>query len=226
MRHSSKKNKAETASSGRGTIYMTLSLFIILLSFMIVLTSNADISPEKTLPVLDSIDKSFGLSPTHNARIPVLSSIPPRLSKNDRILFDQIENLFRAQTTPIETQIIGNDNILFMRIPLKDLVEALGLNRKRSTAKHELLMARLSAMLSRDSNQTQYEANILLGIGQNPALLDLAPNNEEYNNVILMDKVARRLIKGGVPAKLITTGLHRGKKDFVDLYFYALGTKS
>lgn len=116
-------NKAETSS---GSQFQTLALFIILLSFFIVLNSISTFEEEKIKPVLQSIEATFADRVIRNDLAPSVTEDPAQATENGTV-YDHLDALFQSQFKKIDlsARTDHEKGIFYTELPYQTLERAV-----------------------------------------------------------------------------------------------------
>ena len=180
--------------SGESVLYTSLSLFIILLAFFLVLTSNSNFDQERVRPVLESLEQTF------TTRVFEQSSGPSFVedsaqSIGDGAALQNLAQLFKAETAGIEPQLIPSRGFLSLEIDhnsFKDIVADIG--NKTSPSSVSATLMRVLKGESAESPQLQMEI-WLPSTPDNETLLDSADN---FVNLLIVSGIAPARISLGV----------------------------
>ena len=210
-----------------GGHFLTLSLFIVLLSFFIVLTTLSSFDSGKTQPVIESVQMAFSSNIVQQDTAPAFEEGQNEdLNKGDAL--DRLKALFAAELTGLEPTKNRLGTKLHVRIPLNVLEDAvLGGNKLvegndeggDGTSIADEFLPTLISLVKSENTGVSYRMDMILNVLDNPA--------EMYNDApaILTEK-ARKIAKiaqvielAGLSKKLIKPGIGRGTSGQVDLYF-------
>lgn len=113
-------------TSGSGSQFQTLALFIILLSFFIVLNSISTFEDEKIKPVLQSIEATFADRVIRKELAPSVTEDPAQATGNGTV-YDHLEALFQSQFKKLNPslQIDEEKGIFYTTIPYEQLERAI-----------------------------------------------------------------------------------------------------
>ncbi len=124
MTLSNKIIKKQTANED-GITLQTLALFIILLSFFIVLNSISSFEEEKIKPVMASIEATFAHRVIQQELAPSVTKNPDQAT-GEGTVYDQIDTLFQSQFKTLENvQKDDKIGLFYAEIPYKTLQTSL-----------------------------------------------------------------------------------------------------
>ncbi len=120
-----KVNKNEEARPSSTTL-QTLALFIILLSFFIVLNSLSTFEEEKIRPVMESIEATFANRVIRNERAPSVTD-SEELSINEGSTYQNLDALFKSQFAQFSDSMKVDDEkgLFYVTLTYKALQKAL-----------------------------------------------------------------------------------------------------
>ena len=194
--------------------YLALALFIMLLSFFIILNGISDYEDERSQPIMASISAVFSSSAiSETASAPSTMESTSQSDKKGSAL-DELEELFTAQITGLKAQQNAIGTSMSLTMKLDDFEKAL---TSPETASVNFMPTLIS--LVQTQNNIPYRMDIIVGIGKNPARL----NSEDPRAAAAMVRkaafLAQTLENAGLPNKLVSTGLGAGPAGYVNLHF-------
>lgn len=186
----------------------TLSIFILLLAFFIVLNALSSFETSKVAPVISSINKTFGTKQTDRVfQGPSLRSDPQEGAGEGMMVLEELEGLFRARIQSVQAARSDSDGTLLLRLSLEELDVIL--DEKKALARS------LYSMMKTGEDGRQYDLTLL---GNMPAHKELFnPEGEEL--VRRLSRIVGELEKNGVPGFLLSLGLQEGPRGTVELMF-------
>jgi len=203
--------------------FLSLSLFIMLLSFFIILNSLSSYEDVKSKPVLNSISMAFSKDTPDPILAPNTVESPIE-SNNEGDSLDKLKNLFNAQITGVEVTTNRLGTMMHMRMPLSKFENSLlaPIRQVRPGARlgepGTFIPTLLSLMQSRET-EIPYRMDMVLNTAENPAE---AFANDADQTRLDMKKIAnltKRLEDSGLDKKLISGGIARGEVGMIDIYF-------
>ncbi|MBL4589156.1 MAG: flagellar motor protein MotB [Alphaproteobacteria bacterium] len=200
-----RKTKPNPVTNGDGVTLQTLALFIILLSFFIVLNSISTFEEEKIKPVMESIGATFANRVVRNELAPSVTPDPAQ-AIGEGTVYDHLEELFQSQFKQISNPQRDDERGLFYTtLPYKALKNALLDIRphhlSRIDKSGEFLSLLKSLILSNNHN---FRLDIVL---ETPDDLFALTQEEQ---TIVAQKVAflgERLAQVGFPPERISIGI-------------------
>ena len=200
-----------------GNPYLNLSLFIMLLSFFLILNGISDFEKNKSYPVLNSLNITFASKDTEDSVMPAAQAPEDNSSRSGETL-DQVDALFRVHISSTQARQNRLGTEMHMRMDYDEFVQALSLSlREGLSGDRQGLVRTLISLLDAQAN-VPYIIEVVHNIGENPANLDNSSVRKAYEESKL-PSLMTRLQKAGMPSHLITMGIGDGQSDTVDLFF-------
>jgi hypothetical protein len=208
----------EDDAKSLGSQIPSLSMFVILLAFFVLLNSISTLKTEKVKPMMESIEGAFAskISATEdwqpsNIQDEQKAAGEGRVSK-------RIEGMFTAQIAGIETQEDATTGTLLMRMKYDDFAAAISSTGNNATANQQFMRTWVSMMRS-DNAGHPYRMDAFLQVGDNPA--ELQSEQPQKMTVLMRDLsvMAQQLEKAGLPQKLMTIGMEQGQDGMIELLF-------
>ncbi len=207
----------EDGRPGFGAQSVSLSLFLILLAFFIVLNASSSFDRVKMRPVIESLEETFASRAIGEDELPALLSDPAKFRGMGET-YDDVEGLLRSLAPGIKSERLNGNGVLFIRVTENEWRRILGLDGSAHSGDSDFL-ARLSVLLMPQDKSIRYSTSIMLGLGDSPALLAIENPGTVEQAMKRADAYARNFTRRGFPSSLVMTGLHAGKKNHVDLLF-------
>lgn len=206
--------------------YLQLSLFILLLSFFIILNGISGYDDSRSRVVIDSLDVAFSSGIIgENERQEVVEQVAPTPKEGAGHVFTQIDALFRAQLTDFDAGIDTGRDEMVVRTDLDDFRAALdyiedGLRREDAgedvVAAQPLLLDNLVSQLRSAQSGKPYRMNLTL----------LVPDFEDDQRRGLAQESAATLmtqfIFAGLPAELLSVAVKKGVQGRLVIQFQPL----
>ena len=203
-----RKTKPNPVANDDGITLQTLALFIILLSFFIVLNSISTFEEEKIKPVMESIGATFANRVVRNELAPSVTPDPAQ-AIGEGTVYDHLEELFQSQFKHISTpQRNDEQGIFYTTIPYKALKNALLDIRphhlSRIDKSGEFLYLLKSLMLS---NNHDFRLDLVL---ETPDDLFALTPVEQTSTAQKVAFLGERLAQVGFPPERISIGISSG----------------
>lgn len=210
--------KPATATETPSSIMASLSLYLIILAFFIMLNTISQREGSRTEGVLDSISSSFKEFP--HTTIVSLEAADQGAGEDDAPGFEKsIEELFESAFPLAEIKVLKVLDQIEVTLPLDSMFESGGTGIR---GKHEPVLDRLAELLSYQLPGKIHEVEALLSLP--PRLeIDRADVNEPNDVVPLAvsraGAMARELSARGVRASVIAIGIERRDPDTMRFLF-------
>jgi len=193
--------------------FLSLSLFIMLLSFFIILNSMSNFESSKAREALKSLTTTFQIQELvqgpDSGYQPVEKFVKGRGSA-----LDQLEGLFNAQIAGVDIQKNRLGTQMHVQMPVREFEE----NIRGQGGSGGKFSAMLSSLLVAQEH-IAYRMDMVLNVEENPAFM-AGENPEKTNQYLKRISVLAQDVKDiGIPEKLITAGLGSGDKDTLDIFF-------
>lgn len=195
--------------------FLSLSLFIILLSFFVFLRSLSSFDDSRVGAVTRSIDRAFSLTP---AGVDDGFSLPPYTSGDKGagdapLPLDCVKSLFRSNIAGVKA--VSNHSGTQMRVTANagDFEAALGDEAVGKESKFRSML--VSLLLAKDVTNISWQMEIVLGVGMSPSDLLKADAMAAVNRV---SQMTERLEALGMPQEMLSAGLGNGKRGTIDIY--------
>ena len=203
--------------------FLGLSLFIMLLSFFIILNAISNYEITKSRPVLNSLNIAFSTKETLDITPPGLQQTQNQDQQLGSTL-DRIEELFRSQISSVEAKQNRLGTVMHVRLPFNDfqnaLISSLTVPREPPApgAQAVDLLPMLVSLLE-TQRSVAYKMDMVLNVEESlPYLVAEQPGRfAVYNRAI--SEVAYKLEDSGLPKVQISAGLESGDAGMIDLFF-------
>lgn len=214
--------------------YISLSLFVILLCFFLVLNSLSTFEPVKMHNVLSSVQFAFAGKTEGEMDLPSVRVTPSQnFGKGDALaplkaLFNTEIKGFKASTNRMGTE-------MMVRLPVAEFERHIGLAADAGIARRSTLDGRGGAFLSTlvsllNTAQTEipYRMDILLNLPSDPSVLNIGEPEAFRAALGQVSAYSEALEKAGLPRKLVSSGLAEGVPanrfegqgdSYIELYF-------
>jgi flagellar motor protein MotB len=205
---------------------MTLSLFIMLLAFFIVLNAISSYEELKTEKVKRSVLLAFSKDQTMKENLPSPRPDEARSMKEGHS-FDRLDALFEAQIAGFEAVQSKSRGVMMVKVPVDKFTEAImALDQKDATqypsrrdVRGNFFLPTLVSILRSDLDGAPTRMEILFGLNGNPAELKNQEPTTIRQAIDQAGVLSQRLEKQGMPQKLLNIGLENSNPDFVNLVF-------
>lgn len=223
-----KKNQVSSdISTGASRQLLSLSLFIVLLAFFIVLNGVSSFDEGKVRDTMDSVGFAFGTS--IEAKYGLEGDLGSQTAHTDEdqtrgSVFDRMQALFNANIPGHKAVLSKSNGILHIAIPLEEFEQALDKSieaggRVREDEISDYIFDALIALMNRDDDGIKYRMDVYYNLRTNPAeLFNKSP--QEFNTQLNRSSgLARKIEQIGLPENLMSISMSKGNPAVVDLYF-------
>ncbi|MBX2835058.1 MAG: hypothetical protein KTR28_08830 [Micavibrio sp.] len=187
--------------------YLGLSLFLMLLSFFIILNSMSEFKQDKAAPVLNSLTLAF--TPDDEVKLDAGPTEAPAPAEREGSTLDKIQGLFNAQISGLKAK----QNRMGTELRLK-------MNR-------DAFMAEANSTLAGDGSAFFLDTLVSLIDTQNTArykmdmVASVAGDDRATRESVAQDMsaLAGKLEAAGLPQNMISAGIGEGEAGTVELHF-------
>ena len=205
--------------------FLSLSLFIMLLSFFIILNTMASFDEDKSNPVIKSLNVALSAKEIEeNIAQSTIPEIEEDISRGSTI--DRVEALFNSNISGLKVHKNSFGNEMYVTLPLEEFESVMldiGQGKVSQGDAFGGITARfmpvLVSLLKSEENDMPYRMDILLNIEKNPAQLQ---NKAPEQAALLIEKSAtftKILEEAGLPKMLMSTGIEKGQRQTISLSF-------
>jgi hypothetical protein len=162
--------RLQTPESPESVLYTSLSLFIILLAFFMVLASYSAFDEKRVRPILDSLEQTFTTRVFSDGVAPNFVEDPSR-GAGEGFVLEDLSKLFKAEAAGIEPQLIPSRGILSLEIPNNKFIDIV--NIMKAGMSPTSLSATLLRVLKEDDTNKSRTPNLQMEIWLRPEDKDL-----------------------------------------------------
>lgn len=219
-----KRYNGETEQKSLGGQLLSLSLFIMLLAFFIVLNSKASFEEMKFQPIMQSVALAF------SSKIAQDQQDKPSITRSDQMgseegdALERLGKLFNAEIATAEVVTNRQRGTMAVRVPRKDFEDAVANigTRRATSAFGQSFLPMLASILRSDADHP-YRMDMTFSLPENPARMQNTQPQAMTEAVKSVAAHAVALERAGLPARLMTVGLRRddggrGERDMVEIY--------
>lgn len=194
--------------------FLSLALFIMLLSFFIILNAVSSFEETKSAPVLNSLSITFSGKDLQEALEPnIVESAAQSINEGDTL--DQLKALFNAHITGAKTRKNRLGTTMHIRMPIQQFERSLSAPRSAQGS----FLPTLASLIQTSDTKTIYRMDMVLNIPATPANAVSDAPEMLRKNLRKIALISKRIEENGVPKKLISSGLSQGEEDIIDIYF-------
>lgn len=206
--------------------FLALSLFLMLLSFFIVMNAISGFDETKKNPVMESISLTFAYKDPEKENNDPSPDPTTRLVVNQGDTLTNIEGLFSANIANFQATKNRLGTIMHVRLPLNSFEYQINMPQIMKddgdvieNAEGKFLITMVT-LLRGAQNKMPYRMDMALSVPSAPQ--DFMRNNpDEYAKQIKkLSEISQTLERSGMPVKLMSAGIEEGDEGYIDLYFY------
>lgn len=194
-----------------GNQFLSLSLFIMLLSFFIVLSAMSDFSMSRSATVMNSLAIAFSSKEIPDTLEPNLTPALEQSFRQGNAL-DHVEALFRSHISGVNIARNRLGTEMHMRISVTDFDNYI------SDPTSKFMNVLVSLLDSQSGQNGPYRMDIILNGPQPPAQMWTENRDQLDQKTTTASLYATRLEQLGLPRKLLTVGLGTGDINMIDLF--------
>ncbi|MCL4679325.1 MAG: hypothetical protein KJ017_12115 [Alphaproteobacteria bacterium] len=199
--------------------YMSLSLFLMLLSFFIIMNGTSGFEESKARPVMRSLSVAFSNTTTEQGEAPLSEFVPHSFTGEGETL-ERIESLFNSHLPDAQAKRNRLGNMMRIRLPVRSF--EIGIDTTEATAtgsEKGKFLPMLVALLQSQSAGIPYRMDMMMALPDDPAALAASNPSALREKLTSVSTMAQSLERAGIPGTLMGTGLERGENGFIDIYF-------
>lgn len=203
-----------------GGAFLSLSLFIILLAFFIILTAASNLDEAKTTDVIDSLEQSFASKNAGDDNYPARATGPVK-STGQGSMFDNIEAMLNARFLGVEKRRSFGKNVAYMQIDKAQFKSFMGMTeaQKIGHAERDAFFHKLQVVLTSVEGETPYQIHLAVSVNE-PAATDVDGQTRTKHDAIKeLDLIAQKIVEAGFPKERISIGLADKDSDKITLEF-------
>jgi len=210
--------------------FLSLSLFLMLLSFFIVLNSMSDFEEKTAVPaVLNSLNIAFtgkdqNILDGHINIGPSAVPTPYEEGRGEGDTLETIEGLFNAHIAGFEAKRNRLGTVMHVSLPIGSFERAVktsSLEAPQGGDANPLNFSQTMITLLRSSEESRpYRIDMVYNLENDPVVLLRAAPDTFKAALVRVSALAGYLEQKGLPKKMMSVGLSKGKTGYIDLYFY------
>lgn len=199
--------------------FLALSLFIMMLSFFIILNTLSNFEEVRSKPVLNSIALAFSNQKDYERTDAGMDRTDIDSSVHTGDALDNLEGLFRAQIAGLDVRKNRLGTMMHIRMSREKFEKVLVTPDNPGQKTGSSFMPTLVSIVQ-SQDTIPYRMDIVLNIPDNPPDLQNNEPAEALNAVRRSAVYTQSLEDAGLPSKLVTAGLGAGPEETVDVYFH------
>tara|TARA_B100001989_G_scaffold252549_1_gene235019 strand:- start:5221 stop:5931 length:711 start_codon:yes stop_codon:yes gene_type:complete len=205
--------------------FLALSLFLMLLSFFIVMNAVSGYEKTKTQPVMKSLSLAFSNKEIVEDHGPSEEpTMMMNLGKGDTL--SKIEGLFDGHIANFTAKRNRLGTIMHVRLPVLAFKRAIEMpqlqskdDSKLSNLADESFLQTLVTLLRAEENNLPYRMDMILETSYQPDVISEETQSRMRSDLTRVSGFASRLENYGMPQQYISAGLQFGETGYVSLYF-------
>lgn len=203
--------------------FLSLSLFLMLLSFFIVLNAISSFEDIKSQPVLNSLSLTFSQEASKEHLKNTAPEPNPRAAEKEGDTLDKIEGLFKGNIAAFDVSRNKLGTVMHVRVPVVQFENAIDISeydvQNTDQAGRGSFAQTIVTILRSAQGGNPYRVDMVLNISEGPARQMRNTPVEFQQELRRVGGYALLLEESGMPKKMITAGLAQGESGYIDLYF-------
>ena len=208
--------------------FLSLSLFLMLLSFFIVINSMSTFEQETAVPaVLNSLSLAFSRDQKYikeYIRGPSAIPSPYEGGKGEGDTLETIEGLFNANIAGFTAKKNRLGTVMHVALPINDferIVKTATVEAPQGGDADPMTFSQTMITLLRSAQGGKpYRLDMVYNQENDPMVLLRGAPDTFRDNLIRVSALAGYLERKGMPKKMMSVGLNKGKPGNIDLFFY------
>lgn len=204
--------------------FLALSLFIMLLSFFIILNALSNFEDVKSRPVLNSIATTFSNEAPEDIYSPnAIESTQKSINEGDTL--DKLQRVFNAHITGAEVSKNRLGTMMHIRMPVQQFESSLLAPSRNNAISSQSLGApgtftpTLISLMQTRETEIPYRMDMILNTKQDPASSVVDAPEQVRVDMRKIATLSKKLEESGLEKKLVSAGLARGELGMIDIYF-------
>lgn len=207
--------------------FLSLSLFLMLLAFFIVLNSNSVDEEQRERKVLDSIALSFSNNKTEIEKAAPEAEENPLASISRGDTLTDIEGLFNANVEGFEVTKNLLGTVMHVRLPVAKFENALQFEEEQGIDIQQIkqgekgsFIKTLVSLLRAEERGVPFRMDMILNTENTPAKSN-AKNTDDFKaSMKRIGGIITTLENAGVPTRMMSAGLVQGNQAVLDIYIH------
>ncbi len=203
--------------------FLSLALFLMLLSFFIVMNAVSGFEDNKAKPVMNSLALAFSNQITEQEKAPSPETTPLDVIREGDTL-ESLEGLFNAHIAGFQSTRNRLGTVMHTRASVGQFENAIDMLEVEYTdtpigTRGSFVQTMVTLLRSAEKGKP-YRVDMILNTPENPADFQKKSPSEFSGSLKRVSGFAETLERAGLPAKMVSAGLAQGESGFIDLYFY------
>ncbi len=207
--------------------FLQLSLFLMLLSFFIVLNGMSAFEENKVRPVMNSLLGTFSNDVVEEVVVEdyeMGTFIDDNQNQRGDTL-EEIEGLFDTHISGIQTSRSEKGDLLHIRMQtwkFQNAITSMDYEGKRITNRNATQGSFLDTMISllrSDGEGKTYRVDLVISVPKEPAVYRVQSPRDFARALRQVTDYTQIIESAGFPRKMISAGMGKGASNVIDLYF-------
>lgn len=203
--------------------FMGLSLFIMLLSFFIILNSMSDFEETKAKPILSSLDMAFSSSAVDRKDVASSTQRQDQKDTQEGDTLDKIEGLFNAQVKDFTLSKNRLGTEMYVSLSVEEFEKFLGISSAGDlfvdNSMRDGFTGTLVSLIQTAETEIPYRMDMVLNIGGNPSSLQNEQPEKTRSALKQVSAYSKVLEDNGMPIQFMSAGLGENEENTVELLF-------
>lgn len=222
-----KSNKQPVEEDGFSRQLLSLSLFVVLLAFFIVLNGVSTFDEGKVRDTMSSVGFAFG------TKIEAISGFDGEEASQteseegetgEGSVFERMQALFNANIPGNKAVLSRSQGVLHVALPLEEFEQSVAATlqaegRLNDGGMSDYMIDTLIALMNREDEGVTYRMDIMYNMSDSPAEMLNSSPQELRSHLIRAGALAADIEKIGLPEGLMSIALSKGNPAIVDLFF-------
>ncbi len=204
--------------------FLSLALFLMLLSFFIVMNAVSSFEDHKLQPVMTSLSRAFSGSDVGADTSAVIIDSDPRAVSSKGDTLEVIEGLFNAHISGFKASRNRFGNVMHVRSTVDDFEKAIDLSENNydqlTNGQSGSFAMSMITILRSDNIGVPYRIDMVMNVPEDPAIFQKESPREFNASLKRVSSFARILEGYGLPQRMMSVAMAKGDAGFIDIYFY------
>lgn len=198
--------------------FLALSLFLMLLSFFIVMNAISTFDETKVNPRMNSVSLAFSMAPPKENQAPS-SMASSRAGAGTGDTFEELDGLFDAHISGFQVAKNRLGTQMYVKIPVGEFENVIRYTKSEKEGIVSAFLPTFISMLRADKNGAPYRMDLFLNIPEEAQQYKV--NNLDGLNAAVkkVSDYTQSLENKGLPKHLLSAGLKKGDPAFIELVF-------
>lgn len=198
--------------------FLALSLFLMLLSFFIVMNAISSFDESKVNPRLNSVSLAFSMLATKENQMPS-SAETLRAGAGSGDTFDGVKGLFEAHISGFQMSKNRMGTQMYVKVPVSEFENLISYSSGGLVENKGGFMPTFISMLRADKTNTPFRMDIFFNIPEDVSQYKLSHLDSYKIAVKKVSDYTQKLEDQGLPTHLLSAGMKKGDPAFIELVF-------